>query len=533
MIDNTLQRYGSARTAIGSDIARAGMFRKTPGALFVGFFGNKPLWYDGAGGIILVAGARSGKLRDILAYNVCVGVCADSTLVLLDPKGELAAISKNQAADNKACYYWNPAGLHGLPQDRMNPVDYVHAGSPTLISDVKVLCENLVPLSGSANGQYFERRAREFLEAIILTLVRLYGVLTLGHLYWAVSLIPGGGNEWIEFAFEMSESGFEVSKRIEEEIAESRDNPNNGFQGILGEIFKAVAPLSNPVLLESVSPPFDFSMADTCGADGPCQVYLMPPAEFIDAWAPIIKAIFVAGMIYKSRAPQAPRQTWILDEAAQLGAFPLVLKLFSIGAGMGIRPWAVFQSTYQMKELDPNAENILTASAQLRCYFGLRDIESADTVSRMIGSQSLDYIDPLHRAERHHGMAQAAHAMVSGHDPLTAALQLRKHAHEMRLPQQQQRALRTPEEVAQDSVSKLFLFTDALAYPVIGNRQAYYDQRAMAGRYHPNPYHPPLDKVRVKTWFGRAWRRVIVEPVPERYAHLPQYKEGLWSRIES
>ncbi len=75
---------------------------------------------DGDGGLLMVAGARSGKLRDILAYNLFSGICSLETILLLDPKGELAAISQNQTPDGKHCRYWNPLALHGLPQDRVN-----------------------------------------------------------------------------------------------------------------------------------------------------------------------------------------------------------------------------------------------------------------------------------------------------------------------------------------------------------------------------------------------------------------------------
>lgn len=54
----------------------------------------------------------------------------------------------------------------------------------------------------------------------------------------------------------------------------------------------------------------------------------------------------------------------------------------------------------------------------------------------------------------------------------------------------------------------------------------------MARRFHPNPYHPPADRVRVKTLFGHAWRKVITSPTPQRFADYPQYQNGLWSWIE-
>lgn len=529
-MDNAAHPYGSASFSTERDIARAGWFTQQPNSIFTGFFGKRCLWYSGRGGVLLTAGARGGKLKDLIAYFVCSGVYAHSMLIL-DMKGELAAISRNQTPDGKFCIYWNPASLHGLPRHRINPVDYLRADSRTLVSDTKVLAENMIASSGSANSDFFEGRAREFLEAIVLTLVRLKGVLTLPDLYHALNLIPGGGDAWLDFAFEMAESGFPISKRIEEEIASSRDDSTGGFRGILGELFKAFACLSDPTLLESVSPPFDFSMSQLCESDQAYQFYMMPPAEFVGAWGPVIKALFVAGMIYKARAPSAPQQTWILDECAQLGAFPLAVKLFTYGAGIGIRPYAVFQSANQMKALGPDAETIITSSAALRITFAVRDLETATTTSRMLGAQTLDYHDPKQRAQSRHAQQQAVQALMNGGDPFAAAMNLAHHGHAAELPSKRQRLLRTPDEVLNTPPNKMYLFSDELLHPVYADRRAYIDQAFMAGRYHPNPYHPPVDRVRVKTWLGHAWRRVITEPVPLRFAHYPQYSNGYWSRI--
>jgi type IV secretion system protein VirD4 len=66
---------------------------------------------------------------------------------------------------------------------------------------------------------------------------------------------------------------------------------------------------------------------------------------------------------------------------------------------------------------------------------------------------------------------------------------------------------------------------------MLAERAPYYEQAFMAGRYHPNPYHPPADRVRVKTRWGAVWRPVIHERVPQACAHYPQYADGYWSRI--
>jgi len=528
---NEDHRFGSARFATAAELRRAGMWRQTSDALFVGFIDGKRIWYSGAGGLLLTAGARGGKLRDLLAYNLCTGIYTSSMLVL-DLKGELAAISRDQTPDNKFCINWNPLGLHDLPQHRINPVENLRIGSPTLVSDTKVFCENWIANSGSANSKYFEGRGREYLEAICLTIVKRDGVLTLPALYDAINRIARGGEAWLDFGFEMQESGFPLAARVEEEIAAGQNGQSgNGYQGIVGELFKAVACLSDPVLTASVSPPFNFSLSDLCSSKQAYQFYLMPPAEFVSAWAPVMKAMFVSAMLFKSRASDAPRQTWILDECGQLGGFPLITKLFTYGAGIGIRPWAVFQSTQQMNALGSNAASIIMSSAQLKSYFAVRDYGTANGISSMLGMQTLEYDDEVLHARARQMRRQAVQAFIGGDDPFAAGMAYAAGKEQAAIRSKQHRALMSPDEILNLGSDRQIIFCDDVPAPVLAERAPYYEQAFMAGRYHPNPYHPPSDRVRVKTRWGSAWRPVIRERVPQRYAHYPQYADGYWSHI--
>lgn len=253
---------------------------------------------------------------------------------------------------------------------------------------------------------------------------------------------------------------------------------------------------------------------------------IMPPAEFIEGWASIIKSIFVALFLHKSRNPQSPRQTWSLDECAQLGSFPLLIKAFSYGAGVGARPVAVFQSPKQMNDIAPNAENIITASAELRTYFGVRDYETASMISKMIGAQTLEYQDEVQVAQARHAKQQAVLAMMNGDDPMQAIFNYAHHKRDAQQSRVMRRILMEPDEILNMPADRMLFFTDGLSKSAYVHRRPYYEQGWMAGRYHPNPYRPPVDEVRVKTLWGRAWRKVIREPVPDRYAHFPQYADG-------
>ena len=533
MNDNAHRRFGSASFATYRDIKKAGMFDQQDNSLLVGFHGKKKIFYSGQGGWLIVAGARSGKLRDLLAYNICSGIYPGSC-VILDMKGELSFIAQDQTPDGKHVIHWNPLGLHGLPKGRINPVAYIHIDNPALVSSVKLFCQNFLPMSKAQNAEYFDRRAQEFLEAIILTDVKLNGVVTLPHLYEIVNSITApNSDEWLDFAYAMANSGYPLSKRIEEEIANARSDTTGGFTGILGVLFKGFACLSDDKLLESVSPPYDFSLSQMCSHDQRYQLSLMPPAEFIEGWSPVIKSFFVALYLYKAHKPDSPQVTMFLDECAQLGAFPLLVKAFTYGAGVGLRPVAVFQSTKQMAAIGENAENIITSSAELRSYFGIRDLETATTLSKMIGAETLNYQDAVQIEKARHAKRQAVLAMMNGDDPITSALNYRHHAHDAQTPRQIRRDLMTPDELLHMPQGKMIFFTDRLSKPAYEDRRPYWESRFMAGRYHPNPYHPPADKTRVKTFWGHAWRKVICEPVPEQYAHYPQYADGMWSRIET
>lgn len=528
--NNEEHRFGSATPADTSDIQAIGMFRQEPNSLLVGFHGNRPLWYSGMGGLLLTAGARSGKMRDILAYNLCSGICA-STIVMLDVKGEGAAISQDQTPDGKFCAYWNPRGMHGLPKHRINPVDYIQIESSSIVSDTKVFCDNTLPLSGSSNASFFERRAQEIAEAIILVIAERDGVVTLPEFYRVLNALPANGDEWLNFAYDMSRSRFPIAQRIEEEIAAAQADSSGGFKGILGELFKGFASLSDPVLLESVSPPYDLSLSQLCEHDQRWQLYLMPPEECISPWSSVIKSLLVSAMIYKSRAPQAPQQTWILDECALLGKFPLAVKLYSYGAGIGIRPFGIFQSSKQMNVIQDDAETIITASAAIRSYFSVRDVTTATTLSRMIGTQTLAFEDEHKIAQARHAKRQAMQEFISGGDPLTASLNYAHFKKEAETPHLQQRWMRTTDEVMNTPADKQYIFADGLPGVLYADRKPYYEQRFMDGRFHPNPFYAPAGKVRVKSRFGHAWRNVVQMPVPPEYAHYPQYKDGVYSCI--
>ena len=528
-------RFGSAAFAADADLERAGLLRSSGPLL--GYVQGSALRIKSDAPIITVGGAGSGKLRDLLAYHVCGSRLADGRwhapprVLVNDPRGELAAISiHNQVRFGRPAFCINPYALHGLPHHRVNPWDVLKPGSPTFHADIKLVVADLISLSGSANGQYFELRAREWTEALVKHLVTTRGRITLPDLYETINAIEDP-SAWEELGVAMFGSPFGDVRRVALEMNSKRLDAPKEYGAIMGEIFKSVSFLSDPAIRETLSGS-DFSLEVLCQQD--CIVYNMVPAEYAAQLAPMQRAIIGAAMLYKQRHPSAPGVLLLIDEAAQLQRFDALLRAYSYGRGMGIRTWSIWQDCGQItRNYGHDALSGFLGSSQTRQFFGTRDLETARMVSEMLGMQTLEYDAVLDQAAARRNQAHIIRELINGADPFEAGLNL---AHQTRIATtrtKQARPLMTPDEILNTPEDAQLLFISGLGLnPILANKYPYFTRPEMAGAYLPNPYHPPGDVVQIATRRGSRPARVITEHVPERYAHLPQYESGFWSFIE-
>ncbi|EEE37843.1 hypothetical protein RKLH11_1681 [Rhodobacteraceae bacterium KLH11] len=181
----------------------------------------------------------------------------------------------------------------------------------------------------------------------------------------------------------------------------------------------------------------------------------------------------------------------------------------------------------------PGAKELILSSSAATLMFALRgDWESCLDCSRRLGIQTLAYDDTLAQQRAVHARNQALHSLIGGGDPMQAAFAVSQHNFEQTHQTKQRRDLQTPDEIMNMRNDRAYLFHEDVSYPIEIERRPFWLSRELAGLYHPNPYFPPLDRVTVQTRWGQRTRRVITESVPERFAHLPQYRHGMWSRVE-
>lgn len=532
---NESYRFGSADWSDRSDLHRAGLLN--PPGVMLGYDGSTALWMDGDASILTAAGTGTGKLRDQLAYTVC-GVRgpdgswqAPRRMLVNDCRGELAAISiHNQIRLGKPAYFYNPYGLHGLPQHRVQPWDMLKVDSPAFHADVKIAINDVITLSGGDNAQYFELKAREWSEAIAKHHVQVFGSVTMPQLYELLNQIeePSG---WDALAESMLRSPFGDVRRVAAEMDNKRVNSPREYGSIVGELFKSFNFLTDPRIRESLSAS-DFSLEVLCQQD--CTVYIMIPAEYAQSVAPAQRALFGGTMLYKQRHPSAPRVTLVVDEAAQLGRFEGLLRAYSYGRGLGIRAWSIWQNTGQIvRNFGPEALSSFLAASQTRQFFGVRDLITAQMVSAMLGTQTLEYDAELDQAAARKNKAQIVQQVLGGADPFEAGFNFGHQSRAAITRTKQARALMTPDEILNMPEDEQLLFISGLdLHPIRAKKYPYYTRREMAGAYLPNPYHPPGDSVPIAGRFFSHTARVITERVPSHLSHWPQYQSGYWSYVE-
>jgi type IV secretion system protein VirD4 len=533
---NEQHRHGSARAASADDIRRAGFKASKPGGLFSGFcpHDGKPMFLPGDGHCTVIGGAGAGKGAGLLNYTA-LGFGWDGPALLNDLKGELAALSIMYLHSlGISGYFINPFGIHAgrpwyLPKHRFNPLDILSASSQTLTADIKMIMEMLIKIPHGSRDDFFEIRARQWCEGLLKFMVLACGAVTLPDFYRLINLIETDPERFRQIAEEemMAIPSADV-QRTAQEIVYKRQHAEREFSSVIGTIFKNFAWLDDPALRDCLSGS-DFSL-DVLTKEK-ARVFLIVPAEYAGVLSSFLRLTIGVAMIHKQRRPDAPRVLYLIDEAGQLGYFEMLERAYTFGRGAGIRALGVFQSLGQMNCYPAGAQTILGSSAA-RIFMGTREYDTARLVSNMIGNQTLAYDSGRNQADAKKAQMHVINSLLSGGDPFLAAYDGAHFSQHAVRKESMQRALITPDEVLSLPDERMIVMTSGFNCPPIFARKIpYYMRPEMAGRFMPNPHHPPYDRVKVKGIFGQTSRRIVSEKVPSRFAHWPQFQQGYWSRV--
>ncbi len=348
-----------------------------------------------------------------------------------------------------------------------------------------------------------------------------------------VNLIESGHPGWPDFLEGMTQSAYvDVRRTAGEMLTKQQDSPRE-FGSIMGELYASLSALDDPTLAASLGNT-EFSLASLCGSGPPKIVFLMLPAEYLHQCGAVLRLFFTAAQLYKSRAPGSRRLVMLIDEAAQLGAFPALQQLYTYGRGIGIRPWTFWQDVGQIiTNFGPTGVPAFMGSSQMRQFFGVRDYQTAQLISNMLGTETLEYDDARVQEAARLQKRQAVQRVLGGEDMLMAMMDAAHYAKAAQMRNKQARKLRTEDEILSlDGDRQILFIAGNEPLCIEAEKQAYYTRPEMAGLYLPNPYHPPYDFVPIAGRWGARRTRLIREAVSKNFSSYAQYRDGSWAYVE-
>jgi type IV secretion system protein VirD4 len=393
--------HGSARFATKKDLKGAGLFKR--GTLHLGFFdGWRELFMNNNGHIVVCAGARSGKLVSYLARLVMTlpGTPLNPSrkkfsLGIFDPKCEISAI----------CLHWlkrcgwsinilNPYGilldhLKGLKQATCNVMSSLNPKSGSFFADCAKLAEAICYEENYGLDNHWIESARQLIRGIIAALM-MYGAPQDKNLVAVRQIITSANGQSVpDFCREVmaipgvnvyirqdlgrfAAPGAEDSKELNS-IISTADTQTGFITGAIAENLKGG--------------PNEISFKGLKRKPGTVVSTVLPLDKLpvSHKYFRVILSTGISDVLAEGLSGNNNPVAFVVDEMAQVGPLRILADCWGMAAGAAaLQMVGVYQNAGQiMNQFKTAWQTMLANSTSL--FFGVRDHETADLVSRMCG----------------------------------------------------------------------------------------------------------------------------------------------------
>ena len=380
-----------------------------PGQIILGKFANTYLGYLDDRPMVTIAGARAGKTSTVLEPNLCL---YPGSLLLLDPKSELARTAILRRALGHDVFVLDPFGRSGVPSACFNPLAELDPESPAIVDDVAAICQAIIGDDGDSRSRHWNDSARALLMGIILLtltlaeserhLVTVRELLCLAYppLMRAVQskmTPPEDGKP--------DETLYSENKLAIETLLKAMSKDENRYDGVLaaignrfsttphaerGSIFSTAAAHTDfldSIPLRKISRRSDFRLGALRGVR-PTTICLCLPASRQShyRWLRLIVQMACTVLEHMGEYPrERPPILFLMEEAATLGRFELLEHAAAYFPSFGIKLWLVLQGIEQLtKNFNKSGTEIILGNAGLIQCFANNDEATLSYISARI-----------------------------------------------------------------------------------------------------------------------------------------------------
>ena len=373
---------------------------KAMSGIYVGFSKespNEPRQYDGENHLVTIGPPGTGKSTRLLIPNLAT---LKRSILCIDPKGELAAVTAQKRAKFGRVVILNPFGTlvdecPYLKSHGFNPLALLNPKSDDFVDDASAVAEGLIKIRGL--DEHWAEGGQDFAAALIMHVRRKHGAAANLHMVRQLLTETRGArtdpktNEKIPTGLEatildMLSCGYAP---IEQKAGRFQSNSTE-MASVISAAISQTRYLDSPQIQRDLSSvnKFDFRSMRS----GIVTVYLILPFERLEThstWFRLIVAIALRALTDSSNARYAgtsPPVLFMLDEFAQLGHMASIKTAMSSSRGARLQLWPMLQYLQQLETLYGSAWETFLAAAGFTSFFTPRDNFNSEYLSRRSGT---------------------------------------------------------------------------------------------------------------------------------------------------
>ena len=404
--------FGNAGFATLDELADAGLAgQQSATGLFLGAVHGEMVFYEPESHLLTIAPNGTGKTSGIGVPNLLAtaAIAPLRGMFVTDKSGESAAMCwrfVNDKLPDSVCM--NAAGLHGLPNHRLNRlqsiVDLARSGSPDCVDAArdKLLIIVQEP-DASGDNKHFRDSARDLGTWVLVYLAFEHSELcTLPDFNDAIN---GGEEELLRLfaAMQLSDAAAGQVARAGKRFLSMMQNAEKQFQGVISELHEALSIWDAYSTLGRSCRHSDFNPSII--KDGPAVVFLVIPEDKAEVWskdaALVVDEFVKACMRHPNKEPHV---VFLMDEFQRLPVMKCIPTALYRGRGSGLIVWPIIQDGKSLKAYGKD-ESAFRTQAEVVQMFGVRDVADAAYLETRIGQTTL-YTESLSRPQGEGAQAQ-------------------------------------------------------------------------------------------------------------------------------
>ncbi len=343
-----------------------------------------PLRYSGELHRLICAPTRSGK------FASCVGPMllneVDSSALVVDVKGEAAAITGEWRGKAGPIHVLDPWGVSGHKSAAFNPLDILTLGSPDLAEDAAMLADAIVIGSGERDHHWNEEA--KALLATVMLYVALDPAEADRRSLIRVREIIAQPKEKFKKTLEAMQGSSLADGLIARGAARLDQKSDDERSGCISTAQQQTHFLDSPrlhgVLKEST---FDF--ADL--KKGITTIYLVLPPERLPTYNRWLRLLISFALTALARTPGKPTEPikFVVDEFPALGPLKAVETAIGLMAGYGVQFHIICQDLNQLKDTYKERWESFIANSGILQLFNVRDVFTAEYAAKLLGDSTV------------------------------------------------------------------------------------------------------------------------------------------------